>query len=70
MPIQLQPRCLRNLTDLKKDDLRTRLTGTVETRDPPSYLRAALTVAEYASVLDGYDVAVRGRMAADLLPNM
>ena len=70
VPTQLEPRQLRTLTQLEQDDLRARMTGELEVRDPPRYLRASLSLAEYAAVLDGYDATVRGRMVADLLPNM
>ena len=70
VPPQVQPRQLRDLTQLEWDDLRARCDGDYETEAPPSYLRAALPVAEYAAVLDGYEATVRGRLIAVLLPNM
>ena len=70
IPPQTRPRKLRELTSLEQDDLKARLTGEYETKTLPSYLRAALTMAEYAAVLDGYEATVRGRMTASLLPNM
>ena len=70
VPPLVRPRQLRELTQQEQDDLSARCAGAYETKSPPSYLRAALPIAEYAAVLDGYEATVRGRMLAVLLPNM